>query len=198
MLRRLGSVAGVWLALVLASPQAVALRCGTSLINVGDSRAEVLALCGEPAYRYEREVELILILGSAVERSRFLTVEEWLYNFGPNRFMVLMTFEADELRHIDRRGYGYSPGLASDPSCAGSGVRLGDTEGEVLLRCGEPDERDGYKETVSVQLDPLRKRREPVWVSEWVYHGGSTGLARLLVFRNNRLAEMRRADERDD
>ena len=69
------------------------LRCGTALISVGDSMAEVLLKCGEPFTRDDVGVKY------AGSTERF--VELWAYAFGYGRFLKLLTFEAGRLVRIE-------------------------------------------------------------------------------------------------
>jgi hypothetical protein len=96
-----------------------ALRCGSNLVSVGDSRYEVRGKCGAPAdvvtweedrtqrdFRPPREWDpergpLLPFL--ATER---VLVEKWTYDFGPTRFLYLLTFENGRLVRIVTRGYG--------------------------------------------------------------------------------------------
>ncbi|WAC06698.1 MAG: DUF2845 domain-containing protein [Thermodesulfobacteriota bacterium] len=96
-----------------------ACRCGNKLASTGDTKAEVLAKCGPPAFSEERTEERI-------ERSRGddyydergnlnqplynkvqVNVDEWFYNFGPNQFMQIFKFENGRLISIENGDYGY-------------------------------------------------------------------------------------------
>jgi hypothetical protein len=88
---------------LLASPgDALALRCGGSLVSVGDVRLEVAAKCGEPSektlYYEERKIG---------RSTRIVPVEVWIYNFGPQRFVYFLTFEKGKLVETRTGGYGY-------------------------------------------------------------------------------------------
>lgn len=98
-----------------ASPAHAALRCGSKIVTEGDTSAEVAAKCGEPVdiiqmrSVYRRPV--IWING----RPQFIgedfmevPVEAWVYNFGPNKFMRRLKFEAGLLAKIETLGYGYN------------------------------------------------------------------------------------------
>ncbi len=37
----------------------------------------------------------------------FVTIEEWTYNLGPNRFLRILTFRNGVLANIKTGGYGY-------------------------------------------------------------------------------------------
>jgi len=91
---------------------ALALRCGHKLVQIGDHKAEVLEKCGEPDSVDERRA----IRGSrfrhpygALEIDHFeeILIEEWIYNFGPRKFQQFLEFENGELKKIKNLGYGY-------------------------------------------------------------------------------------------
>lgn len=103
----------------LALP-AHALRCGNQLVSVGDRKARVLRVCGEPESRDER-IEYRSTSYEACRRTghdRFCVVhedeahqpvriEEWTYNFGTTRFMQLLEFENGVLKRLESMEYGY-------------------------------------------------------------------------------------------
>jgi hypothetical protein len=77
---------------VLTAVDAYGLRCGNDLVDVGDSKIDVLAKCGEPVVRdewYEEE--------SFRRSSVSIRVEEWTYNFGPTRFIYFLKFKNGRL-----------------------------------------------------------------------------------------------------
>lgn len=91
---------------------AEALRCGNQLVSTGDSFSEVQHLCGDPEqvneweeYRtysvYDRRTD------EYIERKRLIVITEWIYNFGPRRFMQQLRFENGKLKKIKRLDYGY-------------------------------------------------------------------------------------------
>jgi hypothetical protein len=102
------------LCLLAASPAFASMRCGNKLIDDGASRAEVAAKCGEPddvvtlrsvfrrpvAWSYGRPY---YIGDDYIE----VPVESWVYNFGPNKLMRRVVFEAGYVVEIETLGYGY-------------------------------------------------------------------------------------------
>ena len=85
------------LMLLLVSNHAHALRCGTNIVNIGDTKDEVMQRCGPPIW-----------VDSYVE-SRGLVrqpVEAWTYDFGKTRFMQELLFEDGVLRRINQRQRG--------------------------------------------------------------------------------------------
>ncbi|MCC3243843.1 DUF2845 domain-containing protein [Methylocystis sp. WRRC1] len=113
--------AGFFLAatlLVFPGDVAFAMRCGTSLVIEGQSKYEVLRLCGEPAYADSR-VEYRWAPNWTGPRPldgpanhypspavRRLVYDEWVYNFGYTQLMPSLIFENGRLIEIRSLGYG--------------------------------------------------------------------------------------------
>ncbi len=91
------------LVILLFSGQVNALRCGNSLVGIGDRKHEVIRLCGDPTYTdsYDRP------LNGNSYNSGFLHMDVWTYNFGKSRFIQELVFENGILRYINQLGYGY-------------------------------------------------------------------------------------------
>jgi hypothetical protein len=92
------------------------LRCGSKLVGSGDSRALVRARCGVPddvssstilrrAFA-AREARRTLV---GAEQLVEVQVEQWVYNFGPNRLMRRLKFVDGILEDIETLDYGYHP-----------------------------------------------------------------------------------------
>jgi hypothetical protein len=107
--------------------QALAFRCNSYVIDVGMHKAEVMNKCGNPATRDQRverrRIGVRQSSGNQVlpplpmpmqgnrnsveyEREIEIQIEEWVYNFGSQRFMQLLTFEDGRLKQIQDLGYG--------------------------------------------------------------------------------------------
>jgi len=184
--RRFAILAAALLGLV-GMGSAQAFRCGNALVDLYDEVEDVLQRCGEPSYRYIMEQELIFNIGDAIERGQVILVEEWLYNFGPNRLMLLLRFEDERLLEVTSRGYGIGPLARPAAVCSEPIVSVGATQGEVLLKCGQPDAIERTRESVKVRFNPLQRARTPLYTEEWIYDPGRSYLKRVLLFRNNRL-----------
>lgn len=77
-----------------AVAQAESMRCGSTLINLGDRAWEVEQKCGAPEHRDE----VGYTLGGYDHRE--YRVEEWVY--GPrNGTIYILTFEANRLKNIE-------------------------------------------------------------------------------------------------
>jgi hypothetical protein len=93
--------------------------CDSKIITVGDYKYDVLRKCGEPSYmevweevRIRRDFSPGLFeTGIGFYQSQqFLTgsvtVEEWVYNLGSNRFIRYLRFENSRLIKITEGDYG--------------------------------------------------------------------------------------------
>lgn len=120
---RTGFAALVGLALWLGAGPSSAdgMRCGNRLISTGDSTYDVRSRCGEPqdaTRRTEtrterRRVRVACGKGEALcdrvqEVSAEVVVDEWTYDFGPQRFVHYLTFLDGRLARVDTGGYGSS------------------------------------------------------------------------------------------
>ncbi len=92
---------------------AVAFQCNNKFISVGSFRDEVLDRCGPPSmndsWQEERLVD-VYTLGYGqfiLPRWVLVTIDRWTYNFGPGRFMQVLTFENAKLIKIESGKYGY-------------------------------------------------------------------------------------------
>ena len=80
-------------------------RCPESgrIVHEGDTIGEVLTNCGEPDFRSQSSFILRRI---NYFESTAVPVEDWTYDFGPNRFIQLLRFEGGILRRIEHGSYG--------------------------------------------------------------------------------------------
>jgi hypothetical protein len=116
------------LSLVFSCP-VFALRCGNLLVDLNDYSQVVRNKCGEPesinSHMERRAVSnaagLAQYYGNGFSsfpnasinygQQQYIEVdvlvEEWLYNFGSNRFQQLLRFENGKLTEIRELGYGH-------------------------------------------------------------------------------------------
>ena len=108
------------LLLLAAAASANGMRCQNKIIQPGDTAYEVKALCGPPddvqqrseQRRVARAVERpcpanpMLRCAGVEEVTVDVPLEEWTYDFGPQRFIQYLTFEAGKLRHVRSGNYG--------------------------------------------------------------------------------------------
>ena len=80
--------------------------CGDRVISVGDTKPDILNKCGEPFYKSSHQEEQKERFDDSGSRNVIVTVEEWTYNFGPQRFMRVITFRNGTVVDIRTGGYG--------------------------------------------------------------------------------------------
>lgn len=81
-------------------------ECGNRIISAGDTKSEVLIKCGEPFYKDSHQEELRERIDETSSRKVYVTIEEWTYNYGPQRFMRIITFRNGTVVDIRTGGYG--------------------------------------------------------------------------------------------
>ena len=78
------------------------LRCKGRFIDVGDSAADVLALCGEPAKRIVTQVPVRAgVLSGFTRFAGFATSEQWVYDRGWGKFPAVLHFDDGKIQRID-------------------------------------------------------------------------------------------------
>jgi hypothetical protein len=116
-----GMLGAGWL---LPEPSAAAnsMRCDTRLVQEGDSQYEVRSLCGQPddvqqrteTRRVQRAVQRPCARGTGtcvvmVDHFVEVVVDEWVYDFGRQRFLQYLTFEGGVLVSVRSGPYGNKP-----------------------------------------------------------------------------------------
>jgi hypothetical protein len=100
------------LGLLLASP-AHALRCGQRLIAAGDHASRVLRFCGEPLAIESSYAQRLYVGDKATAFFPYafadVRIDEWTYNFGPQRLMRVVRIENGIVTDIRSIGYGFHP-----------------------------------------------------------------------------------------
>ncbi|MGD8567267.1 MAG: DUF2845 domain-containing protein [Gammaproteobacteria bacterium] len=100
------------------------MRCGTKLVSIGDTKAEVLLACGEPllketiavqqetehsefhAENYPLLVKHGLIkrdgsVSAGSESSIAFPIDQWTYNIGAGKFLRILIFQGGRLAVIE-------------------------------------------------------------------------------------------------
>lgn len=80
--------------------------CDDRAISVGDRKPDILIKCGEPHFKNSFQEEIRERFGDSSVRTVVVTVEEWTYNFGPQRFIRVITFRNGTVVEIRTGGYG--------------------------------------------------------------------------------------------
>jgi hypothetical protein len=90
------------------------MECPLGLVSVGDSESAVLSRCGPPSARQTwdqvRTEEMESPDGSFAEPAVAIPQDEWVYDYGPTRFVTVLRFDNGIVRDISTGGYGFSGG----------------------------------------------------------------------------------------
>jgi hypothetical protein len=170
----------VWLMIllsILGERQALASGCDPERMTLGKTTAEVASRCGEPAWRERWSEERLVETAPRPLRREVITFEEWVYDFGPSKFIRILRFENGLLSEVKTGGYGFSLEAPPDFGCEQMIVSPGETKWEVRMKCGEP--------TAPPSAD--RSWRES---DAWVYNLGSDRLTRIFHFQKGRLTRI--------
>jgi hypothetical protein len=132
------------------------------------------------------------------ERTFLINIEEWTYNFGPDRFIQTLAFENGELVSITAGGYGFVKHLEHDLF-----VEKNDSRAMVIMKYGPPDYENKHQEkeaSVNYREDRdyfyAEEVNKTIDVEEWVYDLGPDRFLQKLFFRNDRLVDSRSLKER--
>jgi len=190
--------------LAISPKDALALRCGNKLVEVGDKKAEVILKCGNPAFveKYREKVIVYREFGGKVIKGTavYRYVEEWTYNFGSNRFLYFLKFVNDKLSHIEEGRLGYDGPLPkTGKATCGQRVEVGDRKIEVLMKCGQPTLVDKRSEE---QLHSrwteegriFEERETYTTIEEWTYNFGPNNFMYSIKFENGRVRKVESGD----
>ena len=123
MIRRYALLA---ILLLLASPAALAMRCGSRIVDVGTEDFQVRERCGDPFWT-DRYTDVVVIgRDGPLERQREVQYDVWYYNFGPRQLMRRLVFRDGLLAQEDTLGYGVDRiGEDCDPNRLLGGLSAG-------------------------------------------------------------------------
>ncbi|MCF6257570.1 MAG: DUF2845 domain-containing protein [Gammaproteobacteria bacterium] len=177
---------------VLYSTSSVAdsMRCGNRLVTTNDSKAEVLIRCGTPDWRDQWSEKFIEDFAGLHERRISMEREQWIYNFGPQKFLRFLVFENGRLKTISTGSHGYRKDSRLSAHCDTYILDTGLSQYEVLQRCGEPFFKDSRTEEVFSSISGGSRRLVERRIDEWTYNLGPTRFMRILTFNNGRLEEI--------
>lgn len=81
--------------------------CDTGEIQIGITQYDILQRCGEPAFRDTRQEEQLIAIDEHTNRLTINRIDEWTYNFGPNRFLRILKFKNGELVSVETGDRGF-------------------------------------------------------------------------------------------
>jgi hypothetical protein len=173
------------------------IRCAGGLVAIGDATIDLLGKCGEPTLR-EGHTDLTTVVyttaSGAPARATAVGVERWTYDFGPSRFVVIVTVTGGRVTAI---GGGTWGNAAAEPvpltppraRCEPTALHVGDLEVHVLARCGPAalvERRDDLLRLTPDQPAPgvLVTRTVVVTVEVWTYDFGPQSFVRFVTFED--------------
>jgi hypothetical protein len=162
-----------------------AMRCGARLVTTGVTPAEVLSVCGEPAYRDPWLVPLRGRPGYASD------VEEWYYDFGANQLLRILKFRQGRLADIATDGYGFDGSPRT--SCGPLDLVRGASKYRLIAKCGEPAAHESIEVWEPLQRRDgtfVRGRFTEVYRQRWTYDFGSDYLIHFVTLDNGRVADV--------
>jgi hypothetical protein len=88
--------------------QSDSVFCSGGTVSLGDPAGEVIRKCGQPAYAVQREQIIGAEGGYPGERiATTVVIDDWTFNFGPDRFQYRLILRNGRLRKIESLQYGY-------------------------------------------------------------------------------------------
>ena len=82
-------------------------NCDNKKLSIGISQYEVLENCGEPAFKDTRREEQLIIQDQETSKMVIKRIDEWTYNFGPNKFLRILKFENGDLVSVETGDRGF-------------------------------------------------------------------------------------------
>jgi hypothetical protein len=175
------------LLLMLASPSAFALRCGTRLVTEGSQDFQVRDRCGDPFYADTYVTTEVFGARGPIEQFRDVQYDVWYYNFGPRNLMRRFVFRDGVLLREETLGYGVDEiGDDCNPNRDYRGVSVG----ELIARCGEPASRRTNYDTFVRRPIPGYERYRDQRREEWIYDFGENRFLRLIRLIDGRVEDI--------
>ncbi len=200
-LRHVTRAAAVLL-VALAAPAARAdsIRCPGGIVQVGDTKLDLLAKCGRPSLVEGASTELgTFEVVNGVGRRVYAPVDVWTYDFGKNQFVQLVRIVAGRISAFERGGYGYADeqpwrGRPKRSTCDPAALAVGKLTLEILARCGQPAIKDEWQEGVGAVLDAAGVQY-PVGVAYrtvalWTYDFGPNQLVRFVRIEDGKVTRV--------
>jgi hypothetical protein len=177
------------------------LRCDGGIVSLGASELDLLGKCGEPALRDTRVEERATLTPDGdrgVSGVRITaTVHAWTYNFGPQRFLYVVTLEGGKIVGLERGGYGYAPASVAaarkvkPAACDSSSFRVGDLALDLLARCGEPAAKD-VRQVQGIRSEGAVTAADSVEVDVWTYDLGPRQFVQIVTLVNGKVVSVER------
>ena len=181
----------LFVALLPSALVAAEYRCADKIISVGDTGADLFMKCGEPDWKQSHTEEIVETIDKNEKRKTIVTVEEWTYNLGPDRFMRIFTLRDGRVVEVRSGGYGSVKEQTSKLQCSDQIISVGDSAADVMAKCGKPAWKDKREEIIKERIDDSTVRKVSVPVEDWTYNFGPSQFSRIFTFRNGKVTDVR-------
>lgn len=162
------------------------------VIEVGDSKYEIMAKLGQPDGKLHRQRQFTRKVDRSAVETTYLDEEKWLYNFGPRRFFYILTLENQRLVCIEEGDYGYVQSDASNCHWVSKRVKVGDISPVVLMKCGEPSFEEVTYTDRYVRINRHQGEQVTLKREQWTYNFGPSQPLGILHFENGTLVSVER------
>ncbi len=159
------------------------LPCNGKVVNVGETREEVAAKCGEAALKEQRTVKVEEVTEQRTSTT-VTTIDEWTYYSGPEEPVQSYRFEKGKVIEIINNGYWAVQDFSVDTCRNGEALAIGDGTVETYLKCGEPISKERLANRVIESEYGMVKRRSILPVVEWTYRYGPDAPGYAVTFEN--------------
>jgi len=173
-------------ALIATNASAQTLSCDDGIVEMSDSKYVIRSKCGGPTFEDTTRVTRVSEQGDALLQE-FVEVEDWLYDFGRNRLVVVLTFEKDQL--IGMRGFGYGREPGGRPAFD-KVVEIGEPTVRVLFLFGPPSYKEERIDTSVVSRRHGGSFPKQISVETWTYNLGPNRFMRIYHFVDGRLTRI--------
>ncbi|HET7222320.1 MAG TPA: DUF2845 domain-containing protein [Rhodanobacteraceae bacterium] len=176
---------GVLLALsaLLLPTRARALRCGTHIVEQGDTVVQVRDKCGDPFFVDYYVGPPGVGVERPVEPGAAVTAEVWYYNFGPQRLMVRLEFSGGVLAREQPLGYGF---VGNGGPCDFTGITIGMSVADLIARCGLAPRRARNPLAIAAYMGS----QAPAWGEAWFYPADGSRAAREIRLQDGRVTDI--------
>lgn len=192
--------AAALLAVVAGPARADSVRCPGGIVQLGDTKLDLLAKCGRPSLveSASAEVGTFEALNGASRRI-YAPIDVWTYDFGRSRFVQVVRIVAGRISAFERGGYGYAEeqpwrGRPRRSTCDPFALAVGKLTLEILAVCGQPAVKDEWQEGVPTAVEAAGVTY-PVGVTYrtvalWTYDFGPNQLVRLVRLEDGRVTRV--------
>jgi len=192
--------AALLLGLAAGAARADSIACAGGIVQTGDTKLDLLAKCGRPTLVEDQARERESFdARNGVARRVYVPVDVWTYDFGRNRFLMVVRIARGRIVSIERGGYGYADeqpwrGRPRRSTCDPAALSEGKLTLEILSVCGEPTVKDEWEEEVAVvrQVSGQFVSTDTVLrtVALWTYDFGPNVLVRYVRLEDGRVTRV--------